>query len=213
MQGQRLLLAVISGIAALSMAAPVLALEMSAPDGWYLEGNVGASRLSNTNYEGSTNKTGATYNINVGYKIMPYAAIEGGYTSYHDSKIVINGTTLANVSHYSYDIAAKGILPITCTGFEMFGKLGAAHARAKASSVDTGITGSFDSHSANATSVYIGLGGQFNVMQEVGIVSNGSAHKEAGAPALKTSFSVGLAIILVYRLLIRGHVFIEARTS
>ena len=117
MQGYRLLCAVV----ALSIAAPVLALEMSTPDGWYLEANIGSGRLSNADGQSGN---GPAYNLNLGYKIMPYAAIEAGYTKYKNSKLVgdainsvgqIVSITYASFRRYSYDIAAKSILPLVDT--------------------------------------------------------------------------------------------------
>jgi len=188
-------LAVISGLAACLLSTSVLAFEMSAPDGWYLEGNIGASRLSNTNYSGSANNSGAAYNGNLGYKFMPYVAVEGGYTSYNQSKIRFNGMDIANVSHYSYDIAAKGIWPISDCGFEIFGKLGAAHMRTKVSSVDTAIVSFTDS--ANATNYYVGLGAQVNVMSELGIVAQWQRAQGSNSTGAEDFYSIGLAFIFV----------------
>src|SRR5207253_11284852 len=126
MQGHKLLLAAIGGITVFAIATPALALEMSAPDGWYLEGNVGSANLSNTSYS-STNKYGLAYNLNLGYKFMPYAALEAGYTGYRESKITFDDVNIATVKRYSYDIAAKGIVPISDSVFEAFAKIGAAH--------------------------------------------------------------------------------------
>jgi opacity protein-like surface antigen len=196
MQGQKILLAVMSGAALLSIAMPAAALQMSTPEGWYAEANIGTAHLSGVNYEGSTNNNGATYNLNLGYKIMPYAAIEAGYTKYKNSKIEIDGETLANVSHYSYDLSAKGILPVYDTGFELFAKLGAQHMRAKATAANSSITGDI-SASNQSTGPYYGIGGQFNVMSELGIVVQWQRAQGNNNTGTEDFFSVGVAFIFV----------------
>lgn len=195
MQGHKLLLAIIGGVAAFTIVTPAQALEMSAPDGWYLEGNIGSARLSNTSYP-STNKNGLAYNLNLGYKFMPYAALEGGYTKYRDSKITYYDVNVANVSRYSYDIAAKGIFPISDSGFEAFAKIGAAHMRAKASSVDSSLTDDFTS-SSNATGLYVGLGGQVNIMSELAIVAQWQRAQGKNSTGTEDFFSIGVNFIFV----------------
>lgn len=194
MRGYKLLLTVMSGVAASFIASPVMALEMSAPDGWYIEGNVGTGHLSNINYEGSTGNNGLAYNINLGYKFMPYVALEGGYTKYKNNKIVVNSMTVANISHYSYDLALKGILPVVDSGFDLFAKLGAQHMRARATETD--VETDFSS-SAQVTGPYFGLGGQFNVMSELGIVVQWQRAQGNHDTGTEDFFSVGLAFIAV----------------
>src|SRR5580658_6737866 len=161
MQGKRLLFAV-AGLAAISMVTPALAQMMSAPSGWYLELNGGSSHLSNTSYPGSSSSSGLGGNGNVGYKFMPYAAAEIGYTQYANTSIKDGvGTKAANVKRYSYDLAARGILPISDSGAEAFGKLGVQHINSHLSIVNEdaaesiGLAGS----THTSTGLYIGLGG------------------------------------------------------
>lgn len=188
--------AVISGLAAVMFTTSALAMQMSAPDGWYLEGNLGSAHLSNVDYEGGASNNGFAWNLNLGYKFMPYAAIEGGYTSYTQSTIVFDGFTLARISRYSYDIAGKGILPIQDSGFELFAKLGAAHMRASATSTDSDPADRF-SASANATNFYAGLGAQFNFMPELGVVVQWQRAQGNHDTGTEDFFSVGLAFIAV----------------
>lgn len=215
MQGQRSLLAVLGGVAVFSMTTSALALEMSVPDGWYGEANGGVAHVSNAN--GETNLNGIAYNLNLGYKIMPYAAVEAGYTKYKNSKIdgtvvtlinsvpVTESATLVEISRYSFDIAAKGILPLADSGFEAFGKLGAQHIRARAASTSslnnsistvTGLPANYSS-SANATGVYLGLGLQANIMSELAIVvqwQRAQGNNDTGNVDL---FSLGVTFIFV----------------
>jgi len=197
MQGRKLLLTVLSSITACVMASPALSLELSAPDGWYAEANAGISHVSNTNFNISANN-GLSYNVNVGYKIMPYLGIEAGYTWYKESKFTFEGFTIADISHYSFDAALKGMLPVGC-GVEFFGKLGASHIRSKATlanDVLIDIVGKI-SDSSDATGVFVGLGGQINIMPEMSIDlqwQRATGNKNTGNIDL---FSIGIAFIFV----------------
>ena len=71
MQGNKYLLATVSGLAALVMSTSAFAI-MSAPDGWYLEANAGSTNLSNKSYPGNSSSSGIGGNANLGYKFMPY---------------------------------------------------------------------------------------------------------------------------------------------
>lgn len=168
MQGKKLL-TLLSGLAVLSIATPALAM-MSVPYGWYLEGNLGSSHTSSTNYPGSISTSGIGGNANLGYKFMPYMGLEMGYTQYSNSSIKNNvGTKAATIKNYSYDLALRGIVPIADSGFELFAKLGAERVNAKVSinsqtaAAGLGITSS--NHSA--TGLYVGIGAQYYVMPEL----------------------------------------------
>lgn len=50
--------------------------EMSVPFGWYIEPNIGTTHVEDTFYGGSTSTSGAGFNLNVGYKFMPFFAME-----------------------------------------------------------------------------------------------------------------------------------------
>jgi hypothetical protein len=76
--------------------------------GAYLEGNIGFGPSSH--FMGDAN---------LGYKICDFFAVEGGFADF--GKIDHHG------NNYFFDAAAKGIMPFG-NGFELFGKLGMAHA-------------------------------------------------------------------------------------
>src|SRR5688572_24203858 len=108
MQGKRVWWAMVSGWIALFVGSPALAI-MSVPMGWYLEANAGATRLSNKSYPGSASSSGIGGNANIGYKFMPYLAVEAGYSQYHDTTIKNpQGVTAATDKRYSYDLAIRG---------------------------------------------------------------------------------------------------------
>jgi OOP family OmpA-OmpF porin len=139
------------------------------PMGWYVEGNVGASRANDASYgiNGlSVSNNGIGANVNVGYKFMPYFGAEVGYTTYADSKVKYNGTQIARDRHYSYDIAAKGILPINDSGFDLFGKLGIARVESKVSATNATYAAAngfvVNNNKRTSTSLYLGLGGEYS---------------------------------------------------
>ena len=133
---------VVAGI--LTMAANAVFADVAAPDGFYLEGNLGQSRAHDE--PSYVKNTGLGGNINIGYKFMPYLAAELGGTYYAPSKY-------AGIkdNHYSADVAAKGILPLGQTGIDLFGKLGVAE-------IQSHIDGYGTEH---ATSPYFGAGAEY----------------------------------------------------
>lgn len=196
MQGKKILLTVLGGIAAISIGSSASALEMSAPNGWYLEGNIGSAHLSNTNFGGaSTSSSGLGGNANLGYKFMPYAGMEIGYSQYPTTKInASDGTRIGSAKHYSYDIAAKGIIPISDSGFEAFAKLGAQHIQSRLTNDDS----SFDiSGSHSSTGLYMGVGGQLNIMPELGIVVQWQRAQGSSSTGTEDLYSVGLAFMFI----------------
>jgi opacity protein-like surface antigen len=197
MQGMKLLRRVIGGFSLLLLAVPAFA-EMSLPAGWYLEANLGSSNLNGVNYSGSMSSTGVGYNANLGYKFMPYVAAEFGYTGYANSTITDNaGTKAAIVKHYSYDLAARGILPFSNSGFEAFAKLGAQRLSANlstqnpAAAAGLGLTNS--SHST--TGLYLGAGIQYYFMPEMAVNAQWMQAKGDSSTGTSTLLSGGLSFI------------------
>lgn len=168
MQGKRLGLL----LALLLMTSSVFAGQMSMPYGWYIEANAGSSHLSEKSYPGSASSSGIGGNGNIGYKFMPYFAIEAGYSMYPNTDIDSNGTQAATDKHYSYDLAAKGILPITDSGFELLAKLGAARVSSHVTidNQDAANQIGIGSGSHSSTGIYIGAGGQYYFLPELAVV-------------------------------------------
>ncbi len=143
------------------------------PTGWYLEGNLGASKISNVSYAAHTSisSTGLGWNLNGGYKFIPYFAAEVGYTSYAAGTINFNGTKVGKDQATSYDLAGKAIMPIQETGAEVFAKLGVARAKAQVTATNAallaanGETLSTGNH--RSTNLYFGVGGDYSFMPNV----------------------------------------------
>ena len=162
MQSKRLLITAISGMTLL-FAVPALAV-ISAPFGWYVEGNVGSSGLSNKSYPGSPSSSGIGINANVGYKLMPYLGLEIGATRTANTNLDDqSGNEAGTDKHWSYDIAARGILPFIDSGLEAFAKIGMAQTNSSFSvnnqTAANNLGVSSDEYSA--IGLYYGVGGQY----------------------------------------------------
>lgn len=152
--------AVVSVVTTASAAVPI-------PFGWYVEGNVGVTQLSHTSYGSGSSVTskGAGYNINGGYKFSPFFAGEVGVTRYANGTIKNAGTTAATTKQNSADLAGKGILPITDTGFELFAKVGIAWVRTKMKISNAGAANglTLPSGTTSTSNLFIGLGGDYSI--------------------------------------------------
>lgn len=140
---------------------------MPLPVGWYLEGNIGEANVSNVDYASNStnNNTGIAWNVNVGYKFMPFFAFEGGYSTYGNTNVESYNTKVAKATSQTYDIAGKVMLPIQNSGFEFLAKLGLGRTRTHVVASDPGYA---TAHSITvnagtdlATSVIYGLGGEY----------------------------------------------------
>lgn len=140
---------------------------VSVPVGWYLEGNLGASKISDVSYAPNTSisTTGLGWNVNAGYKFIPYFAAEIGYTSYANGTINFNGTKVGKDQAQAVDIAGKAILPIQETGAEIFAKLGMARAKSQVTATNTALLAasgeSLSTGNHRSTDLYFGLGAAY----------------------------------------------------
>ncbi len=141
------------------------------PSGWYLEANGGNSRLSNvdTGPGVSLSNSGLGLNLNAGYKFIPFFAAEIGYGKYADSTLKFLGTKVGDVSYYSYDAAAKALLPIGDTGAELFAKLGVAHINAKIEGSNNNLGVLVDNDSSSSNGYYFGLGADYSFMPAMAV--------------------------------------------
>ncbi len=145
------------------------------PVGWYLEGNLGVSKISNVSYAPNTSisSTGLGWNLNGGYKFIPYFATEVGYTSYASGTINFNGAKVGKDQAQSVDLAAKAIMPIQETGAEIFAKLGVARAKSQVTVTNAPLlAGSGETLSAGnfrSTSLYFGLGADYSFIPNAAV--------------------------------------------
>lgn len=144
--------------------------EAPMPMGWYLEGNLGGSKISNVSYAPNTSisSTGLGWSLNGGYKFIPYFAAEIGYTSYANGTINFNGSKVGKDQAQSYDVAGKAIMPVQDTGVEIFAKLGVARAKSNVTATNAALLAAngetLNTGRHNSTDLYFGLGGDYAFM-------------------------------------------------
>lgn len=191
------LVIIASGLIALSCSLPALAT-MSVPNGWYIEGNVGATRVSDKNYGGSANTSNPGFSLDLGYKFMPYLGMELGYTLYSNTTVKVSGTKAGTDKHYSFDVAAKGILPITDSGFEPFAKLGVARISTRSTVNDDTLANSigFTSGNRSATGAYLGAGAQYYFLPELAGVLQWSRVVGNHRTGTLDFYSVGISFLV-----------------
>ena len=163
------IIVILTGMAALGFTGLAMA-EVPMPMGWYLEGNLGGSKISNVSYAANTSiaSTGLGWSLNGGYKFIPYFAAEIGYTSYANGTINFNGSKVGKDQAQSYDVAGKAIMPVQDTGVEIFAKLGVARAKSQVTATNAALlAGSGETLNTgrhNPTDLYFGLGGDYAFM-------------------------------------------------
>jgi hypothetical protein len=187
---------------AMTMAVSASFAAVPVPFGWYLEGNVGLTQVSNTNYGSNTatSSSGAAWNVNGGYKFSPFFGGEVGYTRYAATKIKTSGGSGygAKDNHYAIDIAGKGILPIGDTGAEFFAKIGASWIQSRVSITNTtaaqSLTG-LQTGNNNATNLYLGFGGEYAVTPNMPISLQWARSKGNNTTGALDLYSLGVAYI------------------
>ena len=183
------------GMTAMAMAAAPL------PFGWYVEGNAGTSRSSQVSYGAgtSTSDNGFGWNLIGGYKFIPYFGAEVGYTSYADVYAKYNGTKVADDSHYSLNIAGKGILPFGDSGVEAFGKFGVARARSHVTIENSDVVSAnnlaLDLGTHTATSYFFGLGADYAFLPNVSAALQWQRVKGDSSTGILDLYSLGLNYI------------------
>lgn len=149
--------------------------DASPPAGWYLEGNIGQSKSMNKVYPGVSliKNTGRGWDVNVGYKFMPYVGLEAGFIRYAPTRLNSPVQTVARDSHTAYDIAAKGILPFGCSGLELFAKAGVVRINSQIGVIDSdgaaayGLT--FNTSGQTSTGLYVGGGLAYSFAPNVAV--------------------------------------------
>jgi len=194
---KQLLANLITGFIVSTITTSAMA-SLSIPNGWYLEGNIGSTKLSEQDTNGKLSTHGLGYNANAGYKFMPYLATEIGYTQYADSTIKDQfNNKAANNKHYSYDLAAKGIVPIVASGLEVFAKLGIQRTVSTMSIDSATAVSNINLNTArhSNTGLLIGAGAQYYMMPELAGVLQWVRAKNNSETGTMDLFSIGLSII------------------
>lgn len=189
--------AMLCGLAAACITSQAMAM-MSVPIGWFIELNAGSATLSNANFPGKSSSSGIGGNGDIGYKFMPYLAGEIGYSQY-PSTLVRNfsGQKAGTVKYYSYDLSARGILPIVDSGIELFTKIGVSRLSASSSvqhpDVAADIGFSHTNHSD--TNLYLAIGIQYYFMPEFAVNAQWARAKGNSATGSMELLSGGISFI------------------
>lgn len=176
----------------------------SPPSGWYIQGNVGTTDLSNTQYgtgtSTSTNNSGVGLNADLGYQFFPYFALEAGYTRYSRINIQFNNTTVAKNDPSAWDITTKVILPIQDSGFNFYANVGVARLTSNLIINNQTIINehalSVRSGNQSATGILYGLGGEYYFWGNTAVHASWvqvSGNNQTGNIAL---ISLGLSYLL-----------------
>lgn len=196
MRSKRSLLRIMSAMVTLFLAVPAFA-EMAIPYGWYLEGNVGSTKLSDKNFNGSVSASSAAGSINAGYKFMPYFATEIGVVRYSKMRVKNNGVTAGTNKLYSYDLALRGIFPLNVYGFEVFAKLGIGRLNSQVSISNTvaATTANLISGTHNATGLYIALGMDYYFTQSLSANAQWARQKGNNTTGTADLWALGLSYL------------------
>lgn len=162
------------GLLLLVMMTSAIA-DLPPPRGWYVEGNVGYSNISDTSFGNNVKIDSSNwgFNINGGYKFIPYFAMELGFTRFGTSDINFNNVTVAKYTPDAWDLTTKAILPIQNSGFELFAKVGVARISASMSICNQGVINAngltITNDTTSTTGVYYGIGGEYYFWPETAI--------------------------------------------
>jgi opacity protein-like surface antigen len=176
--------------------------EMPLPVGWYLEGNIGFSKATSKSYPGvsSVKNTGKGWGLNVGYKFTPYLGLEAGFARYAPTRLNSPIQTVARDSHTSYDIAGKGILPVACSGLELFAKLGVARINSQIGVIDSSGASAyglaFNTSAQSSTGLYAGVGADYSFTPSMAANVQWSVAKGNSKTGNLQLLSVGLSYII-----------------
>lgn len=195
-------IALITMMSAATLSLSTLAIAAAQiPMGWYLEGNIGGSKISDVSFAPNTSmsSTGFGWNVNGGYKFMPYFAAEIGYTSYAIGTINFNGTKVGKDQVYSYDLAGKAILPIQDTGADIFAKLGVARARTKVTATNPGLLAAngetLNTVNGTYSALYFGLGADYSFVPNMAVNAQWNRADGNNKTGNLDLFSIGLTYL------------------
>lgn len=171
----------------------------SAEKGWYVGGNVGIAGLNNTDYgqNSSTHGSGFGFNFNVGYKFIPYFGLETGYSNYATTDIRAYQSTVAQTQPYSLNLAAKAILPMPLTEFELFLKLGYAWVSENFTTFDQATINTYNlsvpSGRKTSSDYFYGLGAEHYFTKQTSIILLWTeAYNPSGVTGTLDLYTIGI---------------------
>lgn len=124
--------------------------------GGFAKSDVASNLNINSKFSSSFKDSGLAGRLYGGYLFNPYFGLEGGYTRFRDG--IANTSTISptlgieaekTIKTYAVDIMGKGVIPLK-HGFNIYGKLGAAHLREKTTTRGTITRGGLPAMSTSA---------------------------------------------------------------
>lgn len=190
---------IVIGIGIAFLSIPSFAV-LSAPYGWYAEGNVGSTRQVQDDYpaNSSSSTSGLGGSLAAGYKFMPYFSMELGYTRYANTTVDDqNGTKAGSDKHYVWDLAGKGIIPVGASGFELFGKFGIQRMYSSLSISNTAAANNIGLASSqhSATGYYLGAGGEYYFLPQIAVVAQWTRANGSRATSTMDLYSIGASYL------------------
>jgi hypothetical protein len=154
-----------------AMMAGEVCAEVPMESGGYAEANIGFVHDTSSGLG-----WGNVYGLNaaLGYKFMPFLAVEIGYGTYGDSDYSFTGSQV-------FDMTSKIILPFPEAGFDVFAKLGASHIN--------------NSGSNGNLSLFYGIGGEYAFSRNFLIVVQWAQAGHSGTSGDIQFLSVGANVI------------------
>ena len=181
---------------ALAFALALFATTPLAQTGIYIVGGVGLgqAKFNGTDFpvEATFNRAldekDTTWNIGVGYRFHPNAAVELGYASLgkYSARYTGFGPSAGDSSRDDYEVtawklAAVGQFPLA-QGFSILGKLGFAASKAEDEFTDvTGGTTTVSHPKKSKTKLLWGVGAQYDFMRNIGLRLEYENFGEVGA--------------------------------
>lgn len=193
--------AIFTAITALGYNTTARAQLCCAPMGWYAEANAGTTRITDITYPAgvTSKKSNFGWNVNLGYKVMSFLAIEAGYTRYNPSSLYGPANTrFAQNYFYVWDGAVKAILPVGCSGFNVFAKAGAAQIRSYSKVKDSTIastTGLTKSTTHTKVGPYYGAGIEWFFIPSFGVNAQWARAKGDSSTGTLDLYSIGLSYL------------------
>ena len=155
--------------------------------GWYVGGNVGATRSDFNNDSINSALAGRGFRVNStteddsstgyklfgGYRLTPNFAVEGGYYDLgrfsYGSTTIPTGSFSGNTRIKGLNLDLVGMLPLT-DRFSVIGRIGAAYAQSRASVASTGFVpvNLFETRK-NDTYAKVGLGLQYAITEALAV--------------------------------------------
>ena len=201
MLNKKILGLLLIGCSIVAYTTPSFAM-MSIPYGWYVEANAGSAHVSHQDNVNGVNKSssGLGGGVNAGYKFIPFLGIEVGYTQYPIVawKQSSTSTKFGNDKYYSYDLVAKGILPMMDSGLEFFAKAGLGHLVSHLSITNNDIAQSLGLSNVTHSSTGLTIGGglQYYFLPEVAVVAQWVRVQGNSQTGYEELLSGGLSVII-----------------